>query len=89
MIFLLAGNDYLPWRQPEMSPLMENTGYLAGSDFASLTVESAAACAARCGAVQDCVAMTFIKSTRACYLKDAITETASSPDMVSARKFAQ
>jgi hypothetical protein len=69
-----------------MSALMQGQGFLGGTDYREAQVASAGACSALCARESACVAMTFIISKKTCYLKNALTATAASSDMVSAVK---
>lgn len=69
-----------------MGPLMEGQGFMGGTDYRSTQVASAAECAALCENEDACKAMTFIISQKMCWLKNALTATAATPDMVSAVK---
>ncbi len=70
---------------PRMGQLMEGVAYLQ-ADIYSRPTATAAQCSELCRSDPDCKAMTFIKSQQLCWIKNSIPGTASSPDMVSAKK---
>lgn len=77
-----------PQSPAQMGALEFNVGY-AGNDLhpkGTLTLGSAQACANRCYEALDCKAMTYIRSTRRCWLKSAAANRAEASDEVSAVK---
>ena len=71
-----------------MGPLEFSVGY-EGNDLhpkGTLLLGSAQACANRCYEALDCKAMTYIRSTRRCWLKSAAGNRVEANDEVSAVK---
>ena len=69
-----------------MSALMENQGFMGGTDFREVQVGSAVECSSLCASENACVAMTYIVSAKKCYLKNALTQLVAAGGMVSAVK---
>lgn len=70
---------------PGMGPLIDGLAYLQ-ADYSNVITASAYACAERCVAASQCVAITYIKSQKRCWLKSTVPATSRSKDMVSAAK---
>ena len=78
----------VPQSPAQMGPLEFSVGY-EGNDLhpkGTLLLGSAQACANRCYEALDCKAMTYIRSTRRCWLKSAAGNRAEANDEVSAVK---
>jgi hypothetical protein len=73
-------------RAKGMGPLMTGQGFLGGTDYRSAQAASPDECSSLCASEDVCVAMTFIISSKTCYLKNKLTSTAATSDMVSAVK---
>lgn len=77
-----------PRPQVHMSGLKDGEAYLQ-ADIYSRATDSAVECAEICRSDSRCMAMTFIKSQKLCWIKGSVPATAASSDMVSARKLSQ
>jgi hypothetical protein len=69
-----------------MSALMENQGFMGGTDYRETVTASAIECSSLCASENVCLAMTYIIDTKKCYLKNAPTELHAAGGMVSAVK---